>query len=303
MISIIVITFNRAEYLEKTLQSICSQTVNDIEVIVIDDGSTDSTRKVVESINEKRLHYFNFGKIGNLSKLRNLGIKNSSGNLIAFCDDDDIWRSDRLELQRDMLESFSLVCSNASVIDSNGNYVADRYFPDLKNDFNFSLEFLLSYGNCILTSTVLVKRSLFENENNYFDEVVQTNYCEDFELFIRQIEGKEFFFVDKPLVGKRLHASVSGGLDNNIIMISKSIEIIENYIDTKSDLILKNYGYEGIIGLKVELVKKYFRKGLFPGIESLSKFILYVLRPGVFNIFLKRKLVRKLKKMVKLENK
>lgn len=298
MISIIVITFNRAEYLKTTLQSICSQTVRDIEVIVVDDGSTDSTRKVVESIGEERLRYFNFGKIGNLSMLRNLGIRNSSGNLIAFCDDDDIWRPDRLELQLELMERFSLVCSNASVIDSNGYYVADRYFHTLKNDFIFNLEFLLSYGNCILTSTVLVKRSLFEDENKYFDEVVQTNYCEDYELFIRQIEGKEFFFVDKPLVGKRLHASVSGGLDNNIIMIGKSIEIIEHYIELKSDPKLTKYGYEGIIGLKVELIKKYFSKSIFIGINNAGKFLFYVMKPGIFNVFLKKKLMPKLKKMI-----
>ncbi len=298
MISIVIITYQREAFLSLTIDSILKQTYQDFELIIVDDGSDGKTLETVKSFADNRITYINQGRIGNLSKLRNIGVRNSSGELIAFSDDDDIWYSERLQSQLKLMERFSLVCSNASVIDSHGYYVADRYFHTLKNDFIFNLEFLLSYGNCILTSTVLAKRSLFEDENNYFDEVVQTNYCEDYELFIRQIEGKEFFFLDKPLVGKRLHASVSGGLDNNIIMIGKSIEIIEHYIESKSDPKLTKYGYEGIIGLKVELIKKYFSKSIFMGINNAGKFLFYVMKPGIFNVFLKKKLMPKLKKMI-----
>jgi glycosyltransferase involved in cell wall biosynthesis len=299
LISIVVITYQREAFLTLTIDSILKQTFQDFELIIVDDGSDGKTLETVKLFDDSRIKYINQGRIGNLSKLRNIGVRNSSGELIAFSDDDDIWYPERLQSQLKLMERFSLVCSNANVIDSKGKIVADRYFHDFKNDFNFNIEFLLSYGNCILTSTVLVKRALFEDENNYFDEVVHTNYCEDYELFIRQIEGKEFCFIDKPLVGKRLHASISRGLDNNIIMIGKSIEIIEQRIKTKSDPRLTNYGYEGIVGLKVELIKKCFSKSIFLGINNSGKFMIYVLKPGVFNVFLRR-LIRKLKKMVNL---
>ena len=70
MISIVVITYNRCELLKRTLISILDQSFTDFEIILIDDGSTDNTFEMIESLNDKRIRYINQGRIGNLSKLR-----------------------------------------------------------------------------------------------------------------------------------------------------------------------------------------------------------------------------------------
>ena len=88
LITVIVATYNTSKYIKKCIDSILNQTIQNIELIVVDDGSTDNTKDVIAQINDKRLKYI-YKKNGGVSSARNLGIDLSTGNYIMFVDSDD----------------------------------------------------------------------------------------------------------------------------------------------------------------------------------------------------------------------
>ena len=98
-ISIIIPTYNREKLIIKSINSILNQSYHNIEVILIDDGSTDNTRKVISQIKDRRFRYIKLRKNKGASIARNIGIKKAFGNYISFQDSDDILHSDKLEKQ------------------------------------------------------------------------------------------------------------------------------------------------------------------------------------------------------------
>ena len=95
--SVIIPTYNRCEFVKNAIQSVLDQTYKDYEIIVIDDGSTDSTKDSLSSIIEQITYIYQDNR--GVSSARNTGIKKSIGSYIAFLDSDDLWEPKKLELQ------------------------------------------------------------------------------------------------------------------------------------------------------------------------------------------------------------
>lgn len=296
MVSIIIITFNRYKLLTETLKSIINQSVIDFEILIIDDGSNDNTYDTVMLLGDNRIRYFNFGRIGNLSKLRNIGIRNSKYDLIAFCDDDDLWYPDKLKRQIEFMNEYDFVCSNATVIDGAGNEIKKKYFDEIDCSFVIDLKYLLSKGNNVLTSSCLLKRKLFIDHGEYFDESYFTNYCEDYELFIRLARHSQIYFINENLILKRSHLSVSGGLENNLKMLDTSVEILSAYRikNNNNDDLLP---IEGILGFKILTVKYALKANFSSGIKEFMGLLRYLACKNVFKVFINKKLRPKLKKI------
>ncbi|MEL7035897.1 MAG: glycosyltransferase [Cyanobacteria bacterium J06592_8] len=102
-ISVIIPAYNAEKTIEKTIKSVCDQTFSDWELIVINDGSTDNTKDIVSQIKDDRILLFSFENAG-LPASRNRGVEKSSGEFVAFVDADDLWTSDKLELQLKALQ-------------------------------------------------------------------------------------------------------------------------------------------------------------------------------------------------------
>jgi glycosyltransferase involved in cell wall biosynthesis len=98
-ISIIIPSYNREKLIIRSINSILNQTYQNIEVILIDDGSTDNTKKVISQIKDKRFRYIKLRKNKGANVARNIGIQKAIGNYIAFQDSDDFFHSDKLEKQ------------------------------------------------------------------------------------------------------------------------------------------------------------------------------------------------------------
>lgn len=92
-------TYNRAQFIAETLESICGQTFSNWELLVMDDGSDDDTAQIIEQINDERIRYYKMERTGQVSKLKNMAIKKARGELIAFMDSDDLWELTKLEKQ------------------------------------------------------------------------------------------------------------------------------------------------------------------------------------------------------------
>ena len=108
-VSVVIPTYNRADKAGKTIESVLAQTITDLEVIVVDDGSSDGTEQVLKAAFGDRIRY-HFQVNQGVSAARNKGIAEARGTWIAFLDSDDIWEKDKLEWQLKALEQFAPQC-------------------------------------------------------------------------------------------------------------------------------------------------------------------------------------------------
>ena len=106
-VSVIIPTYNRATVLERAVQSVRAQTFEDMEIIIVDDGSTDNTEEIVRSIHDKRIRYIRCETNRGPSTARNEGLKVARGKYVAFLDSDDEWLPEKTENQVALMESLS----------------------------------------------------------------------------------------------------------------------------------------------------------------------------------------------------
>lgn len=133
VVSIVVVTYNRADLIMESVQSVLQQCFSNWEMIIVDDGSTDDTFQLIKDIRDPRIHYHYVFHSGQLGHLRNLGIRLARGEFIAFQDSDDIWRHDKLQFQLDLFNKrpdIEYILSNSEQI---GEHAISP--PVYKNDY------------------------------------------------------------------------------------------------------------------------------------------------------------------------
>jgi len=194
-ISVIIPTFNRASFLEGAINSILNQTYQKFEIIIVDDGSTDNTKDILKKF--PKIRYF-YQKNSGVSVARNLGIKKSKYDYIAFLDSDDEWREEKLKLQVQFLKDnpkISIIHTNETWL-RNGKEIKKKRYQS--KPFGFC--FLENLDFCkIGTSTVLIKKSLLK-EVGYFDENLKI--CEDYDLWLRISKIYEIGYINLELIKK-----------------------------------------------------------------------------------------------------
>lgn len=186
MFSIIIPLYNKEKYIEKTIKSVLNQTVQDFEIIVVDDESTDNSIKVVEQIKDKRIKIIKQLN-GGVSVARNNGIKQSKYDYIAFLDADDLWECDFLESIKILINKYpnsGAYGTDYKLVDVNNNkeisrnkYIIDEKYIITDNYFKLACE------NLHLTaSSSVVKKEVFHNIG-YFPEGYST--WEDVDMWCR----------------------------------------------------------------------------------------------------------------------
>lgn len=198
LISVVIPTYNRQRSLGRALNSVLNQTYKNIEVVVVDDASTDQTEFFIESINDPRLKYIRLETNQGANHARNLGITESKGDFIAFQDSDDEWLSEKLDKQIELITSSDtnlnvVFCSYVRVKGSVATYLPKRVELSRKGNM---LQRLLQ-GNFITTQSLLVKSKVFK-EIGFFDENMKR--LQDWELILRIANRYEIGFLDMPLL-------------------------------------------------------------------------------------------------------
>ena len=182
-VSIIVPTYNRAQLLKETIYSLLAQTYTNFEIIIVSDASTDDTRNVVVNFKDERIRFFELPSNLRLpSRVRNFGASKAEGDLIAFCDDDDLWLPNKLLVQIDQLTDnpkLNLISSRASLFPG---YERILGYIQFRNNV-VSYEDLLK-DNTIVTSSVLMRTSMFRALGG-FDESITLHIGEDWDLWLR----------------------------------------------------------------------------------------------------------------------
>jgi teichuronic acid biosynthesis glycosyltransferase TuaG len=208
--SIIVPCFNSSKTLKKALESILEQDFNDYEIVVINDGSTDDTQKILDSyltnLKFKIIHQSNKG----LGAARNEGIKIAVGEYICFLDSDDYWYPSKLQEVKKVFDDFNvdLVCHDEFKV------VGDQVLNVLKYGPYTSYEDLLFKGNCLSPSAVSVRKSILDLANG-FSTTPQIHGVEDYDLWMRLAKnGARFHYLHKPLGVFFIHSkNMSSSLD------------------------------------------------------------------------------------------
>ncbi len=208
-VSAIITTFNRADFLKKAVVSVLNQAYKDFELIVLDNSSADNTEDIVRTFQDERIRYIQHRPLG-ISPARNLGVKESRGEFIAFLDDDDEWLPNKLESELLVFEKgdpkLALVYGGFIWVDAPGKEVKTHY-PVLRG---FILKDLLRQKDAFTgsASNPLLQKSVVETLGGY-DERVKTG--EDLELYLRLAEKYEVDFTPEVVVRIRQHAGARLG--------------------------------------------------------------------------------------------
>jgi glycosyltransferase involved in cell wall biosynthesis len=193
-ISVIIPTFNRVSTIIRAIESVLNQTYKNIEIIVVDDGSTDNTKDILSQYNIKYISIDNQG----VSTARNLGVKAAKSDWIAFLDSDDEWIPSKLEEQ----VQFSLENPNINLIHTDEVWIRNdvRVNPPKKYKKGGGDQFIPNLKLCAIgPSTTLINKKMFLELGGFREDYP---CCEDYDLWLKFTSLYEVGFIDKLLVKK-----------------------------------------------------------------------------------------------------
>lgn len=198
LVSVIITTFNREDFLEKAIASVVNQTYKNIEIIVVDDGSKiNYAEKICGKFNKCKYYYKNNG---GLSSARNYGIQKAKGEYIAFLDDDDLFLKHKIEVQVAILiqkKDIYCVHSSASIIDGNDNLTGEIIGSSKEKAHKRSGNvFWNALGVWVVKSpTPLFRKEVFDKI--LFDEEIMVG--EDVDFYQRMFYFFNVYYVTEPL--------------------------------------------------------------------------------------------------------
>ncbi|MCP4914945.1 MAG: glycosyltransferase [Oligoflexia bacterium] len=196
-ISIIIPTFNREKTIKRAINSVVAQTHSDWELIIIDDGSTDETKNIVDSFSDDRIQYFYIENSG-VSKARNFGIAKTRSDWIALLDSDDEWLPKKLEEQIKEIEKNpeSAIIHTEEIWIRNGKRVNQKKIHQKYGGYIFDKCIPL----CVISpSSSLIKKDILYEVGN-FDE--SFTVCEDYDLWLKICSLYSVSFIETPLINK-----------------------------------------------------------------------------------------------------
>lgn len=259
-VSVVMSIYNGEKYIDDSIGSILDQTFSDFEFIIIDDGSSDGSGKIIEKCAEadKRVVLLkNEANIG-LTKSLNRGFKAARGQYVARQDADDISSPRRLALQVEYLESHrdvGVLGSAVSVIDAHG-VETERRIPPLTNT---AIRWKLLFHNSFYHSSVIFRRELLEKEGGYLDESLI--FSQDYDLWIRLLSYTRGANLRDILVQYRLHddcISVDLAEEQKEFAASISLKEIKKILNDRGNVeamigtLRSIYNIEGLVSLETK---------------------------------------------------
>jgi glycosyltransferase involved in cell wall biosynthesis len=276
MVSVVIPVYNGEKYICESVDSVLSQTYDNVEIIVVDDGSTDKTRNFLEKYIAKEQIIYIYQDNGGRSKARNTGIKNANGEYIAFLDADDVFLPASIEKKIDAATRYpgrDLIFADHQVRRSCGENPDPPYHKHRGTFIKMSKDLFLRKGNIIILkdcwyhyllqegeephiSSCLMKRSVFD-DIGYFDE--DLTRAEDTDLMLRCIMAKRTLFIDRSLsIYNKCRSSLlsTGSADLEYCGIIKYLKKMNENKGVKNNRQLKRL-------FRIKLSRGYYALGRF----------------------------------------
>jgi glycosyltransferase involved in cell wall biosynthesis len=207
LVSVIIPTYNRLPLLGEALESALAQTHPNLEIIVVDDGSTDGTNAYVQGLESDRIRYVFQENRGHPGAARNVGLRMARGEYVAFLDSDDVWLPEKIERQLAVLEAdpeLDLVATDFFELPPNRRKTALGLKKPKLVDFRELLR------DCPIQNSSVLMRKEVADSIGLQDETLRT--CEDYEYWLRVLRRREHSAVimDEPLTVYRRHVGNIG---------------------------------------------------------------------------------------------
>jgi glycosyltransferase involved in cell wall biosynthesis len=197
-VSVVIPTYNRSNFLRSAVASALAQTLQDFEIIVVDDASEDDTEKTIRDLGDDRIRFIRHDTNQGVAAARNTSVVNSKGKYIAFLDDDDEWFPEKLERQFSLLERSSKIIGGVYSgwlgVDAASGRILYQRTPTRKGDI---FAFMLAQDSLAPTSCFFLRKECFD-KIGLFD--VNFKYGEDFDMWLRIARAFHFDYVEEPLV-------------------------------------------------------------------------------------------------------
>ena len=206
LISIILLTYDREEYLRQAVDSVLAQTYDRWELLIVDDGSTDGTRAYLETLTNPRIRSLLRAHCGNIALLKNIGVRDTRGSVVTFLDSDDLWLPEKLAVQIDDLLAHpdcGWSYTGYGLKNESGRNVQWPKHRPWTPHGGWILEHVVAGLGLIAVSALMLKRALFEAVGGFNESLPR---CEDLDMWIRLAEASPATVVATPLVIFRHHA-------------------------------------------------------------------------------------------------
>jgi len=221
-VSVVIPAYNAASTVAEAVDSALAQTISDVEVIVVDDGSTDSTAKRAER-GDERVSIIRTPNQG-VSAARNQGVAQAQGRLVAFLDADDLWERSKLERQIDAIESdptTTMAVTGSRVVDPHGATVEIRTPWESDDPCRDLLLNSMVMGH---VSSALIRREELERIGGFDTRFSQ---CADWDFFMRVAIGGKLSAVPEPLVIRRIHGT---NMSSDIRLLERdTLAVLDNF--------------------------------------------------------------------------
>ncbi|HBG81379.1 TPA: hypothetical protein DDW69_00905 [candidate division CPR2 bacterium] len=229
-VSILVPVYNGGKYLKNTLESLLSQTHEDFEILIVDDGSTDNSADVIKSFSDSRIKYFKQENSGRPAVPRNKALKKATGDYIGLCDQDDLWSEEKLEKQLAIFKEnrdsdIGIVAAEANMIDEKSSIIGRIKLK--KTGYLGPEEFFLNLlpEDFVTACSVLAKKEVFHELGGFKEDLVGTD---DYEMWLRASQKYGFYGMEECLCSwRKLGNSLSS---NRTKIYESSIDIINSYM-------------------------------------------------------------------------
>jgi glycosyltransferase involved in cell wall biosynthesis len=236
LVSVVIPVHNGERLLSRTLASALAQTYGSIEVVVVDDGSTDRTAILVEAAaaRDNRIRLFRTQKFG-VAAARNFGISQARGKLIALLDADDLWHPKKIARQVGVMQTSSpevglVYCWSVKIDESDFVIQPTGAGAGARSKSHGRVTAELIKGNFLENSScALIKRSCIDAVGGY-DESLRPHGAEDWKLYLALSEICDFAVIGEYLVGYR---QWTGSLSRDVTAMAQSVELVARWLTEK----------------------------------------------------------------------
>ena len=263
-ITVLMPVYNAEKYLHEAIDSILNQTFTDFEFLIINDASTDKSKKIILSFKDPRIRYYENQKNLGVAKTLNWGLKLAKAKYIARMDADDIASSKRLQLQYEVLNQqenkLAVVVSYYDIINKKGNFLYTQKNSVSPEEIYYTLQF----RNCIGHPTVMFDKNIILKD---FKGYSTSHEAEDYDLWLRLASRYKFRKIKKRLLKLRIHPkSRVGSFGNHInqsafLLVRNNLSLMINQpINIKTAKILTNYQVSKFSSNEIKLAILVLRK-------------------------------------------